>query len=213
MIRINLLSEGKKPTAVRRPKIERGPLDLGLYLLVGTIFLALALSGLYWWWLSSKVDAKNREIRGLQAEYEKLKPIIDEVNDFKDKKADLEHKIDVITDLKANQRGPVHVMDSLSRSLPELLWLTDIELSSSQIKVRGQAFNTNAIASFIENLEEVEEFDEPVPGETKPVPVRGGEVFTFQLTVPYRLRPLQSPVEDEAEDGDGLAELSAEVAS
>lgn len=209
MIRINLLAEGKRPAAVRRtaPSTRR-PTDVGNWLMGGAIVVALVICAGYWWVLRSEIKSKDEEIAAARKEYETLEPIIREVEQYKAKKAELEYKIDVIQDLKANQRGPVQVLDQLSRALPELLWLTKLEMTSNELKIQGRAFNTNAIASLIENLEAVPEFEEPIPGETKPAAGNlAAEVFDFQLTVPYRLLPLQESTSDDevgaAEDEGG----------
>ena len=44
--------------------------------------------------------------------------MIKEVEEYKAKKAELEHKIEVINDLKHNQRGPVQIMDQVSARCP-----------------------------------------------------------------------------------------------
>jgi type IV pilus assembly protein PilN len=184
MIKINLLAEGKRPQAVRRKTAK--PLkeaDLSQYLLLGVLLLVIAGCAVYWWLLHSRIQGLNQEIAAANEEVRVLAPIIKEVEDYKAKQAELEHKIAVITDLKANQRGPVQIMDSISKALPELLWLTRLEMNANTIKLWGQAFNTNAVATFTENLDRVAEFQEPDFKETK----REGEVYSFQIHLRYRL--------------------------
>jgi type IV pilus assembly protein PilN len=187
MIKINLLAEGKRPAAVRRAKPSRQLKtgDLTQWLLLGTVLVVLAGCLVYWWILRSKIADYNTKIAAAQEEVRKLAPIIKEVEDYKAKKAELEHKIAVIRDLKQNQRGPVKVMDEISHALPELLWLTRMEMNVNTIKLWGQAFNTNAVASFTENLDRVPEFQEPDFKETK----REGDVYSFSIFLGYRLQP------------------------
>jgi type IV pilus assembly protein PilN len=197
MIKINLLAEGKRPTAVRRAKPSRQfkAGDLTQWLLLGTLLVVAAGCFVYWWSLHAKIGVLNQKIAAAQEEVRILAPIIKEVEDYKAKKAELEHKIAVIRDLKQNQRGPVKVMDEISHSLPELLWLTRMEMNVNTIKLWGQAFNTNAVASFTENLDRVPEFQEPDFKETK----REGEVYSFSLFLGYRLQPQNAAPEGEAE--------------
>ena len=86
------------------------------------------------------------EIATNQREFERLKPIITEVEAFKKKNMELKHKIEVIEQLKQNQYGPVRVMDEVSKALPDLLWLTSMSLRGNVIEVSGQALNENAVA-------------------------------------------------------------------
>ncbi len=198
MIRINLLAEGRRPAAVRKTRTaalaERNWTNITLTacILLGVI----AVVG-YWFVLNEHRAEKRQEVATAQAEVERLKPILQEVEDFKKKQADLERKIEVITNLKNNQRGPVRVMDAISRALPELLWLDQMEVKASSIRLNGKAFNVNAISNFLENLDKVPEFMEPHLGTVN----EAGEVYKFTIDVDYSLAP---PKKDKAA-GDGAA--------
>lgn len=166
MIRINLLAEGRRPVIARKAKtrLALGDQDTSVYFLAGGILLGALIAGGQWWMLNSESKSLDDRIRVAQAEVDALRPILEEVADFKAKKEELQRKIDVITELTLLQEGPVHIMDKISRALPELLWLTQMNLRGRRVDLVGTAFNTNAIAAFIENLDKVPEFYEPEPG-------------------------------------------------
>ncbi|MFN7960804.1 MAG: PilN domain-containing protein [Thermoanaerobaculia bacterium] len=193
MIKINLVAEGKKPAAVRRVKAQSSPgarkEDLAQWMFAATLIAALLGVGSYWWFLNNQLKTKEREISQAQTEVKRLEEIIKEVEGYKQKKGELEHKIAVIQDLKENQRGPVRVMDEISRSLPELLWLTSLDMNSNTIKMKGQSFNLNAVATFLDNLDRVPEFQEPELQDSK----REGEVYSFQLQIAYKPVPPGAP--------------------
>lgn len=165
MIRINLLSEGKK--AVRASRAPTAGMtiagqDLGT-ILMGVGFIAgLAAGATNVMMVKNEVKEKDRQIAAAQKEADELAAILEEVADYESKKANLENKIQVINELKANQRGPVRIMDEVSRALPQLLWLTNLDMKGSEITIKGEAFNPNAIANLIDNLDKVPEFQEPV---------------------------------------------------
>jgi type IV pilus assembly protein PilN len=185
MIKINLLSEGKRPAAVRKAKgagLPIGGKDLAQWMVaVGVLIGVLAVAGA-WWLQSQKNEAKEAEVAAAQREVEQMASVIKEVEDYKTKKSELERKIGVINDLKANQRGPVRVMDYVSRALPELLWLDRMKMTASSIEIEGRAFNTNAVANFIENLDKVPEFDEPTLKSTEQ---QTGGVYKFFINFNY----------------------------
>ena len=184
MIKINLLSEGKRPAAVRKSKTA-GKLDgkdVGQYMLLVGILIGLMSIGAAWWLQTKKNEAKEAEVAAAQHEVDLLASVIKEVDDYKAKKAELERKIGIINDLKANQRGPVRVMDYVSRALPELLWLDQLRMSADAIHVEGRAFNTNAVANFIENLDKVPEFDEPTLKSTES---QQGGIYKFVINFNY----------------------------
>ena len=194
MIKINLLSEGKRPAAVRKSKTasKLGGQDVGQYMLVLGIVIGLAAVGIAWWLQSKKNEAKEAEVAAAQHEVDQLASVIKEVDDYKAKKGELERKIGIINDLKANQRGPVRVMDYVSRALPELLWLDQLRMSADSIHVEGRAFNTNAVANFIENLDKVPEFDEPTLKSTE---AQQGGIYKFVINFNYSFASHKPTVE------------------
>lgn len=206
MIKINLLSEGKRPAAVRRTKSARGvpARNLTLWLFVLTLVL---LAGGYLAYYGVKYLALKRveeQVAEAQKEVEELKPIIEEVERFKKKKAELDHKINVIKELKRNQRGPVQVMDEVSRALPELLWLDSLEMSKNRVRLQGRAFNNSAVEALITSLDNVPEFDEPELIETK----REGEIYRFGIQFNYQ-PPAPPAPEGAAADSAGATEPAA----
>ena len=203
MIKINLVGEGRRPVAVRAKAVETAGIDRKAdiaLIVLGAIGLLVALG--HFFWLRHEIGVMDDDIAAAEEEVERLAPIIREVEEFKAKKAVLENKIQVINDLRANQRGPVRIMDYISTALPDLLWLTRMDVNRSTIKLTGQAFNTNAVATFIEGLDEVEEFAEPVLKDTQRA--RRGDYYQFSVDVPYSFtRPVQQGVDGA---GDGEAE-------
>jgi type IV pilus assembly protein PilN len=189
MIKINLLSEGKR-AAVRKTRPAGGlkleGRDVGQWMLAAGIILGIAALGISWWLLDREVKQKQAEVAAAEREVEALASVIKEVEDYKAKKAELERKIGIINDLKANQRGPVRVMDHVSRALPELLWLDRMRMTGSTIEIEGRAFNTNAVANFIENLDKVPEFDEPTLKDTQE---QAGGVYKFVINFGYSFAP------------------------
>ena len=192
MIRINLLSEGRKPVAAKTPKFSAfegfsfGDVDLGSILLIALVLLGLLVGAAHNFVLKGKVGDKRDEVNEAQAEVDRLAPIIAEVEEFKAKKAELQNKVDVINGLRANQHGPVLFMDKISRSLPELLWLREMHVEGQSITITGEAFNVNAIATFIENLDKVPEFtEEPVARDIN----RTGSIYRFVVNFTFTYSP------------------------
>ncbi|MFQ5526661.1 MAG: PilN domain-containing protein [Thermoanaerobaculia bacterium] len=189
MIRINLLSEGRKPvTAKKKPAgggFDLGGLDPATLTLIGAILLGVVVSLGYNFLLGRTVSERQREVAEAQAEVDKLAPIIAEVEQFKAKKAKLENKVAIISQLKANQQGPVQIMDKISRALPELLWMDKMEVKGQTITLNGQAFNTNAVANFLENLDRVPEFQEPVLQDTS----QSGQTYSFVVRFNFTHAP------------------------
>lgn len=205
MIKINLLSEGRKPVVARKakPTISFGGQDPNNLMLIAGLVVGALVFGGRWYMLNSDLEAVKGDIRRANAEYEQLKPRIKEVQDFEAKKATLESKIGVIKDLKRAQQGPVTIMDHISRSLPDLVWLEGMDIRGNLVTMRGQAFNTNAVAAFIGKLNDVEVFSEP---NARNIAAGNGDVFSFQITLEYKPPPIP---EDEVTDEEGDEEEGA----
>lgn len=201
MIRINLLSEGKRPAAVRKARsgsFLESEQAAAVLLVVGLVLAGLLPTATWWWWANSRIKANDEEIADAQREVDELAAIIAEVDQYKATQAELERKIAVINDLRNNQRGPVEVMDAISHALPELLWLDRMNLNNNSVRLDGRAFNTNAVAAFMDNLDSVPEFQEPVLQDVQ----ERGPVYQFSITFNYRVTPVD-------EDSDAGATATA----
>ena len=138
MIRINLLTEAKAAAAKKKtPILPTGARLNNLVFIAGLGLgvLYIAIMGLV---LTSKRRQLDEDIGRARLEADRLKSIIEEVQGYEQKKANLQAKIDLINSLKLNQKGPVRLMDEISKALPDLVWLTSLEVSGGQIVMRGR---------------------------------------------------------------------------
>ena len=201
MIKINLLSEGKRPAAVRKARVAvAAGQDLALWMMVLGALLGVLAAGGWWWVLNGRLEEKRQEVLQAQKQVDALQAVIKEVEDYKAKKKGLTDKIAVINALKSNQVGPVRVMDYISRALPELLWLDRMKMNASSIELEGRAFNPNAVANFMDNLDKVPEFKEPVLKDTSQ---QSANVYKFLVTFDYSFLPKKTDEGGKAAGGAG----------
>lgn len=209
MIRINLLSEGKRPAAVRKSRqpatsFLQGEQAAAIMLVAAIVLAGLLPAGVWWWLKGNEIEQNEEAIAEAQREVDELAAIIKEVEEYKAKQVELQNKISVIEQLRRNQRGPVHVMDAISTALPELLWLDRMNMTNTSISLNGRAFNTNAVASFVENLDNVPEFKEP---DLRNVQRGSGGVYSFNITFQYTYPEVAEEADAEA-DGSDVAEAA-----
>lgn len=186
MIKVNLLVEARAEKVAKAPLISLGAAQLNNYIIIGVLLLTGAIVGLRYFKVSSQLKALKAEIAENQKEYDRLKPIIEQVEAFKKRNEELKRKIGMIESLKANQRGPVRIMDEISKALPDLTWLTSLSLSGNQVQMRGMALNENAVANFISNLTASPFFSEP---SLHVMQQESGGVFTFDLACVFSYTP------------------------
>ena len=195
MIKINLISEGRaavRGAAVPGVAAAETPSELNNQLMIGLLIVGLLAAGGYWFMKKSTRDSVMEQVEAKQIEAQSLEKIIAEVEQFKQRKAQLEERIKLINDLKKNQKVPVRVMDRISQDLPDLLWLDRMILSGTSISVEGRALNPNAVAIFTDNLKQDPLFTEP---SVSKVELSGSNVYTFAMTFSYRYEP--EPAEGE----------------
>jgi Tfp pilus assembly protein PilN len=193
LIKINLVREGR---AVRGAGAVPGmaavaavgaaaPPKVNTYLVVGLALLG-AVIGLGWWALEkTKLRDRREQIATKQVEAQRLESIIKEVEDYQRRKDSLQRRIDLINQLKQNQKGPVKIMDRVSQDLPDLVWLDRMNMSGGLITIAGRGLNPNAIANFVENIKNDSLFEEPElssMSQITAVPVVYGFDMTFHFT-------------------------------
>lgn len=186
MIKINLLPEARGEKVARAPLISLGGANLNNYIVLVLLIGGIGYAGITYWRLNAKLTNLDEEIAVQQREYDKLKDIIAEVEAYKKRAADLERKINVIETLKANQLGPVRIMDEVSKALPDLLWLTNMDLKGTVLNLRGQALNENAVANFITNLNASPFFAEPT---LRVMQQDNRGIFSFDLVCNFTYSP------------------------
>ena len=149
MIRINLLG------GERQVKKKAVAFDIGQRLtLACSLILVVAAGGRgYWDWSlqqrSAQVDA---DIARAQQEQLRLQSIIREVNEFEQERAALQQRVALIEQLRRGQSVPVQLLDIVSKSMPDMLWLTDLEQKGSDITLQGQSTTLIALSDFVGNL-------------------------------------------------------------
>lgn len=145
MIHINLLPIR---AAQKKDKL-RGQLLVTLLAFI----LTVGACGLVYSTLNSRVNEMKAEIARKEQRLQSLKKTLGEVAEFKKKKVELVGKLDILDKLKQAKGGPVHLLDQLSQSLSEKLWITSFKESGGAITLSGLAFNEEMVAQFLKNLE------------------------------------------------------------
>ena len=160
MIRINLLAverERTKKTRVLIPAAHRVTIGASV------ILLATVLGIGWWFWsLRQRSISIDADIIKAEAETQQLRSVLGQVQKFETRKAQLQQRVTLIEQLRQGQAAPVHVLDKISRSLPERLWLTDMKQAGAEFTIIGMSTSMTALSDFIANLEGTRWFKRPV---------------------------------------------------
>jgi type IV pilus assembly protein PilN len=152
MIRINLLA-ADRPTK-KKKAAAAAPGAMQAYLLLGA-FTALAVLGCLgaYFYMSGQIKDLDENIAKAEERQRQLQAIKVQVDALEAKRATFQKKVDLIERLKAEQSGPVHMLDEISKSLPDFVWLTNLDQSGTAVRFTGQSNGLTSVADFISALE------------------------------------------------------------
>ena len=192
MIKINLLAAERK---VAKKKLALGGGGVpgaggggsSMAFLGALVLIAgAAVVGWRYWELTRESEQLDTDIRAAQAETARLHSVIQQVQQFEQRRAQLQQRVALIEDLRRNQTGPVHMLDQISRALPDMLWLIDLKQGTdpNEVLIDGRVTSLTGLSDFVANLEasgyfkrSVEIVSTTVENATGPT----GEIIRFQV--------------------------------
>jgi type IV pilus assembly protein PilN len=149
MIRINLLG-------VDRQKAKRAAvLDVGQRITLACsliLVVAAALVGWWYWSLPQESARVDGEMAAAQQEASRLQSLLAEVRQFEQRRTQLQQRVALIEQLRSGQSVPVQLLDHVSRSVPDMLWLISMEQTGSDVTLEGQSTTLIALSDFVGNL-------------------------------------------------------------
>lgn len=159
MIRINLLAVDRE-RAKRRAKFQtEQKVTIGSSL----ILVAAALVVGWWWWSLGQASTElDQRIADAERETARLQSLIQQVAQFEQQRAQLQQRVSLIEQLRKGQSGPVHMLDQLSRALPDTMWLTDLKQAGDDVTIDGRCTSLTSLSDFVANLENSNFFARPV---------------------------------------------------
>jgi len=149
MIRINLLG-AEKPRARKAIAFDIGQ-RLTLAASVILVAAALAIGGWYWS-LSGESAQLDTDLAAAQQEATRLRSLLAEVQQFEQQRAMVQERVALIEELRSGQSVPVQLLDHISRSLPDMLWLTAMQQEGDEVTIQGQSTTLIALSDFVGNL-------------------------------------------------------------
>jgi type IV pilus assembly protein PilN len=195
LIKINLVREGRAVrgtgAAPMTAAAAAGPgtaTQANNIIIVAMLILGVLAAVGYWLWYKRELADRRQVVEQKTAEAQKLEAIIREVEEYQRRKDSLQQRINLINDLKKNQKGPVRIMDQISRDLPDLVWLDRMDIAGGQVSIAGRGLNPNAIALFIENIKNDAYFEEPTVGAVTRVSA-SPLVYAFDMSFAFTYTP------------------------
>lgn len=159
MIRINLL-------AVERGAGKRGALIPAAHrvtIAASLILLGTALLVGWWFWSLRQTSQRlDEQVARAEAEMQQLRSVLAQVEKFESRKAQLQQRVSLIEQLRRGQAGPVHIIDEISKAIPDRLWLTDLTQKGDDVTLAGLTTSLTGLSDFVANLEASVWFKNPI---------------------------------------------------
>jgi Tfp pilus assembly protein PilN len=149
---------------------------------VGLVFTALG--GVYYLWLNSEFTKAEKKKADLERDKKQYEPYIALEKKFRDKKAALQRKEEVMTTLKRQQALPVHFLEELANSLPDDVWFKKVTQKGPTVTVEGEGRNFESINAFYGNLQSRTRWFKNInyPG------AKRGATGAFEFTISFELQ-------------------------
>ena len=191
MIRINLLAVERtaKKAAPRAAITPAQRVTMG-----ASLILLLTVLGIGWWFWSLRTESArlDEEIVRAETETQQLRTVLAQVQKFETRKAQLQQRVTLIEQLRKGQSGPVHLLDEVSKSVPERLWLITMTQAADAFTIEGQTTSLTSLSDFVSNLESSTWFKRPVEiiDSTVAPNAQTGDVVRFTIRATFNNQEL-----------------------
>ncbi len=187
MININLLKPEKKEVAGGGGAAvsyaeEAKPSKLSVPAVVGAVVITVLGIGLMYFMQSNKLATEKKLFEERTLRKAELEKVLQELATMEATKRELDGKIKIIGELKLQQKDAVLMMDKMSRSLPEWVWLTSLNFTGGAVSVNGKALSNNLIADLVNNLQNSNLFTNVQLRSTSRKKEGGIDIFEFAIT-------------------------------
>ncbi len=184
MIRINLLAVERERTKRRATfqLAEKVTVACSLVLVATGVFLV------WWWWTLSRQSADlERDITTAQSETARLQVVIARMQRTEQRRNQLEQRVALIEQLRRSQTAAVHLLDQVSRTVPDGLWLVTLTEKGTDITIDGRCLALNSVSEFVNNVQTCNYFKRPVDVSTdsEANPQAGTDLVKFVLRAQY----------------------------
>lgn len=192
MIRINLIAGERRAAkaAGRQFQVGQKVTVAGSLLLV----IAAVLIGWRYWTITQDQASITRDIEAARREESRLSEVLKQVADFEANRSQLQQRVALIDELRKGQTAPVHMIDQISRALPEMTWLTNLRQEGYDVNIEGRCLSLTSLSDFISNLETSRYFKRPVEIiESAVIPGGGGpELIRFVIKGTFQMAGIEA---------------------
>jgi len=166
-------------------------------MVIGSLVLVLTVVGVGWryWAIGQEKAQIAREIDAAKREEARLQEILKQVQEFENRRKVLEARLALIDELRKGQTAPVHMIDQISKALPDMTWLTQMQQNGYTMTIQGRCLSLTSLSDFIGNLEASRYFIRPVEiieTHVDPAAKDGPELILFTIRGTFQMAGVES---------------------
>ena len=159
MIKVNLLASNPGVPVPREwlPREQRSAFGG-----IGIMLVTFLFVGGFWYYQHSQRTTLDTKVAAAETELLRLKDAAQLVERTAARKAELSERLGLIERLRVSKRAPVSLLETVSASVPEGLWLLEIKQTAAVVQVDGRATSITAVTDFTARLQTSGYFLHPV---------------------------------------------------
>ncbi|MFZ5487418.1 PilN domain-containing protein [Extensimonas perlucida] len=146
MILINLLPHREAARKRRR--------ELFQATMFASFLAGLVMAGIIYMWLQNRIADQQGRNSFLQSEIKVLEGQIKEIATLEDEITALRARQKAVEDLQADRNLPVHLLNELTKQLPEGVYVTSLKQAGQTISMQGVAQSNERVSELLRNLSE-----------------------------------------------------------
>lgn len=154
MIRVNLLPGAAPHGGSGLSRFLSVPPEQRAALFGVTVLMLTALGVAGWWWT---LDTQRRDLDAAiavqEAEVVRLQAAARLVEQADARQKELRERVQLIERLRATQRAPVALLETISLTLPDGLWLLELKQQGASVRIEGRALSLTALTDFVDRLQ------------------------------------------------------------
>lgn len=202
MIQINLIRDrkidkvaGAKPAGGGfKLSLPRLPFNVGVLASVIGVLAVLIIVALTMISQKAQISSLDSKIKSYNEELAKLAGPKRLVDDYLKKQADVNVKLNEIIAIDKNRFYTVKLLDALSNSLPDYLWVTVFKEDKGVVNIEGLTFSNLIVADFMDKLKGTGYFSDVELNQTAKADLEGRELVKFVISSKY----IDNPNKNEA---------------
>lgn len=160
MIKINLAPTAKKrrapkrkPAKGARPGLKLPSVQTTVLYIIGIVVVVVVVAVLLLI-QSNQMAGLNRNINQLNAKLEELQVYKATVDSLEQRERELAALIAPIKELNKNRFFIAHILDEISSRIPEFTWLNSLNVTQTDLQIKGVTASNLLVADFMNRLEE-----------------------------------------------------------